>query len=71
MYVIAGEVLMETLEVFPDYKNQMERIAAEKTKYYYILMDEMKRKYKKSSDIETMIEHKGDDEWCKYMSLKR
>lgn len=49
----------------------MEVIAAEKTNYYYILMDEMKRKYKRSSDIEKMIEHKGDDEWNPYMSLKR
>lgn len=64
MYVINYENLMGTLDLFPDYKQQMERIAAEKTNYYYILMDEMKRKYKKGSDIEAMIEHKGDDEWC-------
>lgn len=50
----------------------MERIAAEKTNYYYILMDEMKRKYKKRADIEEMIESiKQDDNWYNYMSLKR
>ena len=72
MYVINYENLMDSLDAFPEYKNSMERIAAEKTNYYYILMDEMKRKYKKRADIEEMLENlRKDDEWFNYMSLKR
>lgn len=49
----------------------MVKIAEEKQKYYMVLNEELKKKYKPKRQMEQLFHDKKNDEWTSYMSLKR
>lgn len=49
----------------------MVQIAEEKNKYYQVLKEELKIKYRSRRALETLYNDRKEDEWTFYMSLKR
>ena len=48
----------------------MIKIAEEKNKYYQVLKEELKIKYRSKRGLEQLYNDKKEDEWTFYMSLK-
>jgi CRP-like cAMP-binding protein len=71
VYTIKNDVLLERLEKFESIKSIMLQIAEEKQKYYIVLNEELKKKYKSKRHVEDLYLDKKNDEWTFYMSLKR
>lgn len=64
-------MLQESLEKFESIKNIMLKIAEEKQKYFMVLNEELKKKYRSKRHVEDLYLDKKNDEWTYYMSLKR
>ena len=71
IYSIKINNLEECIDKFPKVKQTMIRIAREKVKYYKILKDEIKHKYRRHVQQDKLIKDKRGDEWTSYMSQKR
>jgi len=71
MYTIRTGELTETLDQYTSIKGQMFRVANEKEKYYSLLHNELKLKYKNSDKLDELFEYKHSDEFTYSISLKR
>jgi CRP-like cAMP-binding protein len=71
IYAIKNNQLDEVLEKNPKIKKLMIDIACEKEKYYDILREELRSKYRSKKSLEELYEKKKDYQWTFYISLKR
>jgi hypothetical protein len=71
IYSIKSNMLEECLEKSPEIKRTMNKIADEKNKYYQVLKEELRLKYKSKRALEQLYQDKKEDQWTFYISLKR
>lgn len=71
IYSIKNVLLEGILEKFPEIKQKMQSIAEQKVKYYSVLKDELRLKYKSKRMLDQLYQDKKDDQWTFYISLKR
>ena len=64
-------MLDECLDKNNKIKKTMVKIAEEKQKYYEVLKDELRLKYKSKRQLEQLFNDKKDEQWTSYISLKR
>ena len=71
IYSIKNSMLEEVLDRHQRIKKTMHKIADEKQKYYQVLKDELKIKYKSKRLLEQLYLDKQIENWTDYISLKR
>lgn len=71
IYAIKNNMLDECLDKNNKIKKTMVKIAEEKQKYYEVLKDELRLKYKSKRQLEQLFNDKKEEQWTSYISLKR